>query len=73
MNTLETSFLNRCRLIAGRTTLGLAFATGAALAAGDVYEERVLEESGSGANWFLKGGDFSGSHYSPLSTLNNLL
>ena len=71
MNTLETSFLNRCRLIAGRATLGLAFATGAALAAGDVYEERVLEETGSGANWFLKGGDFSGSHYSPLSQVTN--
>lgn len=43
---------------------------GAALAAGNVTEKRVLEESGKGINWFLKGGNFNGQHYSPLSEIN---
>jgi glucose dehydrogenase len=38
--------------------------------AGNVTNERVLAESGSGENWFLKGGNFNGSHYSPLSRIN---
>jgi len=38
--------------------------------AGNVTNERVLAESGNGENWFLKGGDFNGSHYSPLSRIN---
>ena len=76
MNVLETSFLNpfrlnSYRLIAGLASLGLALATGAALAADDGYEQRVLQETGSGANWFLKGGDFRGSHYSPLSQITD--
>lgn len=38
--------------------------------AGKVTNERVLAESGNGENWFLKGGNFNGSHYSPLSRIN---
>ena len=38
--------------------------------AGNVTNERVLAESGNGQNWFLKGGNFNGSHYSPLSRIN---
>ena len=39
--------------------------------AGKVTNERVLAESASGENWFLKGGNFRGEHYSPLSQVND--
>lgn len=38
---------------------------------GNVNDARVIEEAASGTNWFLKGGDFSGQHYSPLSQIND--
>ena len=38
--------------------------------AGNVSEQRVLKESSKGENWFLKGGDFTGQHYSPLNAVN---
>ncbi len=38
---------------------------------GNVTENRVLEESASGENWFLKGGNFAGQHYSPLAQIND--
>ena len=38
--------------------------------AGNVSEERVLKESSKGENWFLKGGDFTGQHYSPWNAVN---
>jgi len=41
-----------------------------AVAAGDVTEERVLAESGKGVNWFVKGGNFRGEHFSPLREIN---
>ena len=44
----------------------LLLAGTAALAAEKDYEDRVLREAPEGRNWFLKGGDFSGAHYSPL-------
>jgi len=51
-------------------TIGsLLFAT-TVLGAGKVTNERVLAESASGENWFLKGGDFHGTHYTPLSQVN---
>ena len=50
--------------------LGLLLAGSAALAAGNVTEERVLKDGATGTNWFLKGGDFSGSHYSPLDNID---
>ena len=37
---------------------------------GNVTNERVLAESASGENWFLKGGSFRGDHYSPLGEIN---
>ena len=37
---------------------------------GDVTNERVLAEAGTGENWFLKGGSFRGDHYSPLEQVN---
>ena len=43
----------------------------AAQNAGNVTESRVLAESGSGENWFLKGGSFRGDHYSPLTQVND--
>jgi quinohemoprotein ethanol dehydrogenase len=46
------------------------FATAGAHAAGKVTNERVLAESASGENWFLKGGSFRGEHFSPLSQIN---
>ena len=36
-------------------------------AQGNVTEKRVLEEFANGENWFLKGGNFRGEHYSPLA------
>jgi len=42
-----------------------------AAAQGDVSNQRVLEESASGQNWFLKGGNFRGEHFSPLSQIND--
>jgi quinohemoprotein ethanol dehydrogenase len=42
-----------------------------AAAEGDVTEKRVLEEAASGENWFLKGGNFRGEHFSPLSQVND--
>ena len=41
-----------------------------AAAQGDVSNKRVLEESAKGENWFLKGGNFRGEHFSPLSQVN---
>lgn len=41
-----------------------------AIAAADVTNKRVLEESATGENWFLKGGTFNGEHYSPLTQVN---
>jgi outer membrane protein assembly factor BamB len=40
-------------------------------AAGDVTEERVLAEAGDGNNWFLKGGNYRGEHFSPLTSIND--
>jgi len=40
-------------------------------ASGDVTEERVLAESSQGENWFLKGGNFRGEHFSPLNEIND--
>ena len=42
-----------------------------AVAQGDVSNKRVLEESASGENWFLKGGNFRGEHFSPLSQVTD--
>lgn len=44
----------------------LASTAAAGDVAGRVTEARVLAESGSGENWFLRGGDFDGAHFSPL-------
>jgi quinohemoprotein ethanol dehydrogenase len=49
----------------------LLFSVTATLAAGKVTNERVLAESATGQNWFLKGGDFRGTHYSALSQVND--
>lgn len=50
---------------------GLPWAAGVALAAGDVTEARVLDEAASGENWFLKGGNVGGQHFSPLQQVND--
>jgi len=53
-------------------TLGLlllAVASGA-MAQGDVTEQRVRAEASAGVNWFLKGGDFNGRHFTPLDEIN---
>ena len=42
----------------------------AAAQQGNVTNERVLAEAGTGENWFLKGGSFRGDHYSPLEQVN---
>ena len=38
---------------------------------GDVSNQRVLKESATGGNWFLKGGNFRGEHFSTLSQVND--
>jgi quinohemoprotein ethanol dehydrogenase len=52
------------RLIVSCVALLIASNAGAQ---GNVTNKRVLEESASGVNWFLKGGSFRGDHYSPLA------
>ncbi|MGB5489734.1 MAG: PQQ-dependent dehydrogenase, methanol/ethanol family [Woeseiaceae bacterium] len=47
------------------------FAAAASFAAGEVTEKRVLAEASSGVNWFLKGGNFRGQHFSPLRAIND--
>lgn len=49
----------------------LLLATQSLFAAGDVTEERVLAEAGDGSNWFVKGGNFRGEHFSPLRAVND--
>jgi quinohemoprotein ethanol dehydrogenase len=56
-----------CRLL---ISCGFIFVAATVFAAGKVTNERVLAESASGENWFLKGGDFRGTHYSGLSQVN---
>ncbi len=51
-------------------TCGLMVCTFVHGQAGDVTEERVLAESSRGENWFLKGGNFRGEHFSPLDEIN---
>ncbi len=52
-------------------TLLLGLSIPAAFGApGDVTEKRVLDEADSGENWFLKGGNFRGEHFSPLDDIN---
>ncbi len=47
------------------------FAAAASFAAGEVTEKRVLAEASSGVNWFLKGGNFRGQHFSPLRAISD--
>ena len=49
----------------------LVILCGVALAAGNVTEERVQQESAAGDHWFLKGGNFEGWHYSPLDEIHS--
>jgi glucose dehydrogenase len=49
----------------------LFLATGVLHAQGNVTEERVIKEAAGGTNWFLKGGDFGGEHFSPLDTVHD--
>jgi quinohemoprotein ethanol dehydrogenase len=51
--------------------LGVICVSASAAAQGNVTEKRVLEESASGENWFLKGGNFRGEHFSPLSQVTD--
>ena len=49
----------------------LATVASSAAAQGDVSNKRVLDESASGENWFLKGGNFRGEHFSPLTQIDD--
>jgi len=42
-----------------------------AIAQDDVSNKRILEESATGENWFLKGGRFDGQHYTPLTQVTD--
>ena len=51
--------------------LGLALLLPVAAATeAPVSDARILEESATGEHWFLKGGDFTGAHYTPLDQVN---
>ena len=47
-----------------------ALVTSAGAAGQALTDEQVLAESAEGDNWFFKGGDFSGAHYTPLDQVN---
>ena len=49
----------------------LATVASSVAAQGDVSNKRVLDESASGENWFLKGGNFRGEHFSPLTQIDD--
>lgn len=53
------------------SVISLLLATTCLFAAGDVTEKRVLAEARDGSNWFLKGGNFRGEHYSPLRSIDD--
>jgi len=53
------------------SVVSLLLATTYVFAAGDVTEKRVLAEARDGSNWFLKGGNFRGEHYSPLRSIDD--
>ena len=61
LTTTRTVFFIFCVLLPGIR----------ALPAGDVTEERVITEARKGENWFLKGGNFQGQHFSPLSDITD--
>ncbi|HCU89023.1 MAG TPA: hypothetical protein DGR97_03725, partial [Gammaproteobacteria bacterium] len=50
--------------------VGVAWFALSLVALADVTNKRILEESPTGENWFLKGGTFSGEHYSALTQIN---
>ncbi|MGB5575864.1 MAG: PQQ-dependent dehydrogenase, methanol/ethanol family [Woeseiaceae bacterium] len=53
------------------SVMSLLLTTTFVFADGDVTEKRVLEEAGDGSNWFVKGGNFRGEHFSPLRSVND--
>ena len=50
---------------------GLTMYGNVLMAAGDVSNDRIIEEAQTGENWFLKGGGFDGQHYSPLAQVDD--
>jgi len=50
---------------------GLTMYGNVLMAAGDVSNDRIIEEAQTGENWFLKGGGFDGQHYSPLTQVDD--
>ncbi len=62
-NTVKISFF--------LTIICMSLLSAAQADSGNVTEARVLNESTTGQNWFLKGGDFTGQHYSPLKLIDN--
>jgi quinohemoprotein ethanol dehydrogenase len=49
----------------------LLIVSNAGLAAGRIDEQRVLKEAARGENWFVKGGNFRGEHFSALRQVTN--
>ncbi|MCH8072764.1 MAG: PQQ-dependent dehydrogenase, methanol/ethanol family [Proteobacteria bacterium] len=63
--------LNRLLVRILMTAVSVFTLVSSAAAEGEVTNKRVLEESATGENWFLKGGNFRGEHFSPLSQIND--
>lgn len=61
---LQSRYISQC------CALIVVLSSAVLFAAGDVTEERVLAEAADGNNWFLKGGNFRGEHFSPLADIN---
>jgi quinohemoprotein ethanol dehydrogenase len=59
------------RILKQAVFYGLCILPVAVFAAADVTEQRVLDEAATGENWFLKGGNFRGEHFSPLTEIND--
>ncbi|MCZ6643690.1 MAG: PQQ-dependent dehydrogenase, methanol/ethanol family, partial [Gammaproteobacteria bacterium] len=62
---MKRNNVRACLLVASLSAATVVFA------AGNVTDERVLTEAATGANWFLKGGNFRGEHYSPLAQITD--
>ncbi len=63
--------LNRIFVQVLIVVINMSICASSATAEGNVTNQRVLEEAATGENWFLKGGNFRGEHFSPLTQVND--
>ncbi len=56
---------------AGLSLAVVAVAAAVGTKPGNVTEQRVVAEAGTGANWLVTGGDFGSQHFSPLKQITD--